>query len=581
MASKVKSVNLLPGYLQTDKNSKFLSSTLDQLIQPAELSRIDGFIGSKLTPTYVSTTDNYISEGTELRSAYNLNPALIVNDVDGTICDVIALDDLVNEIAVKGGINNNLDRLFRTEFYSYNPHIDWDKLVNYQEYYWLATGPNPILIHDDALNVDTDIVGRETYTSLNGITVSNGMLLRFAGDLIHPKYQNSVFFVEGVGTSIVLIDYNSLMTAGKVANAYDEIFDGDGFDEFPFDGSRSLPIAPEYITINRASKDLNPWSRYNRWVHQDVITASAEASGQAPVYPEDKRARRPIIEFNAGLKLFNFGLNAVQNVDFIDNVTKDAFSYVQGQAGFYVDPAAVKPTALQHGNRVIFNADTDPAVRGKIYEVQMHLHNGQTKIALVPTDDHNPSQYDSVSVINGAVGAGSSWWFNGSEWVYAQQHTALNEAPLFDLFDTNGNSYADPAHYVTNFKGNAIFGYEIGTGTVDSVLGFSVSYRNSIGVGSYLFKNYFTTDTIDISIGQDTTTISTANAYCKINDEFANVWTLAENYQIPILQFQAVTESTSTIEVIAIDNPTSVDLTLDVFVGNNKFALGYLTLADF
>jgi hypothetical protein len=63
MASKVKSVNLLPGYLQTDKNSKFLSSTLDQLIQPAELSRIDGFIGSKLTPTYVSTTDNYISDG--------------------------------------------------------------------------------------------------------------------------------------------------------------------------------------------------------------------------------------------------------------------------------------------------------------------------------------------------------------------------------------------------------------------------------------------------------------------------------------------------------------------------------------
>lgn len=570
MASKVKSVNLLPGYLQTDKNSKFLSSTLDQLIQPAELERIDGFIGSKLTPTYVSTTDNYISEGTELRSAYALNPALIVNDVDGTICDVIALDDLVNEIAVKGGISNNLDRLFRTEFYSFNPHVDWDKLINYQEYYWLATGPNPILIHDDALNVDTDIIGRETYTSLNGITVSNGMLLRFSGDLIGSKYQNGIFFVEGVGTSIVLVNYDSLMTAGKVANAYDEIFDGDGFDEFPFDGSRSLPIAPEYITINRASKDLNPWSRYNRWVHQDVITASAAASGQAPVYPEDKRARRPIIEFNAGLKLFNFGVNAVQNVDFIDNVTKDAFSTIEGAAGFYVDPTLLKPTALQHGNRVIFNADTDPAVRGKIYEVQMHLHNGHSKIALVPADDHSPAQYDSVSVINGAIGAGSSWWFNGSEWVYAQQHTKLNESPLFDLFDFNGNSYSDQTHYVSNFKGNAIFGYEIGTGSNDSVLGFPVAYRNSIGVGSYLFKNYFTTDTIDISVGQDTTTISTENTYCKINDEFANVWTVADNYQIPVLQFQSITEPTTTLEVIAIDKPTVVDLTLEVFVGNNK-----------
>ena len=570
MASKVKSVNLLPGYLQTDKNSKFLSSTLDQLIQPAELERIDGFIGSKLTPTYVSTTDNYISESTELRSSYNLTPALIVNDVDNTICDVIALDDLINEIAVKGGINNNLDRLFRTDFYSFNPHVDWDKLINYQEYYWLTTGPNPILVFDDLLNVDADIVGRDTYTSLSGITLSNGMLIRFGGALINSKYQRSVFFVEGVGTSIVLVDYDSLMTAGTISDPYDEIFDAAGFDEYPFDGSRSLPVAPEYITINRASKDLNPWSRYNRWVHQDVITASAVASGQAPVYPENKRARRPIIEFNAGLKLFNFGVNAIQNVDFLDTTTTDAFSTVNGSPGFYVDPAGVSPTALQHGNRVIFNADTDPDVRGKIYEVQMHMHNGHARISLVATSDHTPKKYDSVSIIKGADHAGSSWWFNGSEWVYAQQHTTLNESPLFDLFDNDGNSYADQAYYLSNFKGNAIFGYEKGTGSVDTVLGFAVSYRNSIGVGSYLFKNYFTTDSIDISQGQETTTISSANAYCKINDEFANVWTLAEDYQIPIVQFQSLAASTSTLEVIAIDNPTSVDVTVEVFVGNNK-----------
>ena len=60
MASKKKSVNLLPEYLRTDKNAKFLSATMDQLINTPELERIDGYIGSKITPNYDSTVDFYL-----------------------------------------------------------------------------------------------------------------------------------------------------------------------------------------------------------------------------------------------------------------------------------------------------------------------------------------------------------------------------------------------------------------------------------------------------------------------------------------------------------------------------------------
>ena len=42
--SKINSVNLLPITLQTDKNTKFLASTLDQLIQPTQLKRLDGYM---------------------------------------------------------------------------------------------------------------------------------------------------------------------------------------------------------------------------------------------------------------------------------------------------------------------------------------------------------------------------------------------------------------------------------------------------------------------------------------------------------------------------------------------------------
>ena len=62
MADNKKSVNLLPEYLKTDKNSKFLSGTLDPLIQTPQLERIDGFVGSVVTPNYNPNTDFYIKE---------------------------------------------------------------------------------------------------------------------------------------------------------------------------------------------------------------------------------------------------------------------------------------------------------------------------------------------------------------------------------------------------------------------------------------------------------------------------------------------------------------------------------------
>ena len=72
MADKKKSVNFLPEYLRTEKNSKFLSSTIDQFIQTPELERIDGYVGSKITPNYDPTTDCYLPESLALGKNYSL-----------------------------------------------------------------------------------------------------------------------------------------------------------------------------------------------------------------------------------------------------------------------------------------------------------------------------------------------------------------------------------------------------------------------------------------------------------------------------------------------------------------------------
>jgi hypothetical protein len=677
---KIKSVNLLPEIFKSDKNKKFLSSTLDQLIQPADLERIDGYVGSKITPTYNPESDIYLQETNKLRKDYSLEPAMVVYNTTSEIQKVVALDDLTNEISVYGGINNNLDRLYGPQYYSYDPQIDLDKFVNYQEYYWLVTGPDTveitgtprnststyvvrnsdvsfiftpdginedplitlyrgntynfqlnsdknlyikiapspadqdlysvnttnngtstgiltivvdvntpstlyyasddrnfqgkILVKDSTensiINVEKEVIGKKNYKSGNGIDLSNGMKIRFGGTVTPTFYQDKEFFIEGVGDYIRLIDYNSLLNQSVLGTQYDDNFDATPFDDYPFDTFKNLPLTPEYVTINRASRDLNPWTRYNRWFHSSVIKKSAELNGIDATYPADYRAKRPIIEFKANLQLYNFGKVAIKGVDLIDTRSTEVFKIVEGSAGYWVDGVL-----LEQGHRVIFNNDKDSKVRGKIYEVNYIIIKNSARMQLKEVVD--PTTGDSISVALGDTNGGASYYFDGDKWIRSQQHNRLNQFPRFDLFDNNGYSYSNKSVHLSNFAGNSVFGYSVGTGDNDAVLGFPLKYKNSSGVGSYLFRNYFMTGKFSITENEystTSTTVSTALTYLRINDEqgdkFVNVWRQAEHYQIPILQFQTLTSNTSTIEINCIDNPQITDLTLDVLVNNNK-----------
>ena len=560
-SSKIRSVDLLPVFLQTDRNSKFLAGTLDQLIQPAELERLDGYIGSTATPNYNPTSDIYISETLELRGDYQLSPAMIVNDELNNVQDVQGLDDLINEISIKGGITNNLDRLLRSEVYSYNPHIDLDKFVNYQNYFWLPLGPELIEIETDHLDIDTAIVGSAHYTSDTGVVLSNGMLITFGGMGIPEKYHNKEFFVEGVGTAIVLVPFDKLTVSDQFSFNYVDYFDNKKFDNYGFDSFKQIPTTPEYVTINRASQDLNPWTRYNRWVHKDVIDISAAVNGiPAVTYPLNSRAQRPIIEFNPNIKLFNYGTNGITSVDLFDNTTTDAFSSINGAiltattATVFIDNVIVK-----HGDRIVFNADTNPDVRGKIYTVNFVVLNKVTILNLVPDTTYTPANHDSINVLNGSKYKGSSWWYNGTNWNYSQQRTALNQSPLFDLYDINGNSYGDNNYYRSNFSGTKLFGYKIGTGSNDPYLGFPISYRNTDIVGSYLFSNYLASDTIVISRDDSSRyTISARIGYCKLygnsGDTYENSWAKTFDYPIPLIQSPTNTQTLFYQEPLGLTN---------------------------
>ena len=580
MASNKKSVNFLPDYLKSDKNSKFLAGTIDPLIQSPELERIDGFVGSVITPNYNPTTDSYIKEDSDLRTNYSLEPALVFKDKSSNVTDVVAFDDIINEIGIQGGKIDNLDRLFRSKFYSYDPYIDWDKLINYSQYYWLSGGPDSIFFAGD-INIDDKIIGKTSYVMPNGYALSNGMKIKFSPDILPESYRDKEFYVEGVGKSINFVDIK-LLDVNELSNiSYNETFDSDKFDTFPFDGDKKLPLIPEYVTINRASLDLNPWTRYNRWFHSEIIRITAKINNQPFLLPLDARALRPIIEFKPNIQLYNFGNKGIGRISLIDTDTTDAFSSVDGTIGYYVDGVL-----LEDGATVIFNADVHDNVRGKIYTVTYDLSKNPHILRL--TETVTPNLLESIAINLGTSYQGTTWHYSSyintdgetkKLWVKSQEHKKINQAPLFDLFDHDKISYTDKN---SNFVGSKIFGYDIGTGTSDNILGFPLKYKNSVGVGSYLFKNYFMTDTIEVVTNGVISIISTGVTYFKLFNTLTsiNVWSTSTNYQIPIIETQTILTATNTASILSIISKSDVSViaSINSILTTATFSTSTLTL---
>lgn len=561
--SKKKSVNFLPEYLKTDKNKKFLASTFDQLIQTPDLERLDGYVGSKLTPNYNPKTDFYLEGNKSLRDTYSLEPSLVLKSSSNTINDVISFDDFLNELQSYKVDISNLDELLRPKYYSYDPYIEWDKLINYFDYYWMPQGPEEILIDEIGLDVDTEIIGQENYNlpyqysdsqgNLINFKLSNGMKLFFGTNVTPLTYHNNVYYVEGVGNSIRLIDIRLLENNEGLAEVYNETFDSDGLDEFPFDGDRRLPLRPEYITINRASLDLNSWSRYNRWFHKDVIKVTAEINNISADYNYEYRAKRPIIEFRANLKLYNHGDIGLINIDVIDTDTVNAFGVVDGSYGYFVDN-----NILKSGYRVIFNADL--AHKNTIFTVS--YTTGTTATIILTTASVISTSSVSVSVNFGDVYGGTSWFFDidSQSWKLGQQHTEINQAPLFDVFDSNGISFSNTNTYQTNFVGTKLFGYDIGIGSADTVLGFPLKYQNSSGIGSFLFKNYFMTDTFNIKENNLSSIKNVSVTYLKnyLTNNLFNVWQILTEYKLPIVEVRSITTNTESLSLTSLDIPINV-----------------------
>jgi hypothetical protein len=407
------------------------------------------------------------------------------------------------------------------------------------------------------IDIETEIIGQQNYTSPNGIEFTSGLKVQFGDDVTPAQYQNRQYYVEQVGDvsgGIQLVPVDELVTpesyndenatnypvlrivlseqvtenipTGTVITigstsviVYEEVIIGRNYITTLTDVSQSnigdevsgqgIPIGtivssirydtvfPEYITINRSSIDRNAWSRNNRWFHVEVILDAAKYNGVQPVFDQGSRAQRPIVQFETNIQLLNDGRVAKAPIDILDTTTLNAFTELQGKT--YSTAFGV---TLFDGMRVIFGADQDPLVRNKIYVLNLVQYDvdafgrptGPEHIELLPAADSNVDPYATVVVTMGQY-KGSQWWYDGVSWNESQQKTSLQQAPLFDVLDPTGKSIS--TYPRSTFTGTKIFGYVVGTGRNDPVLGFPLSYKTFQTQGDINFQNYFNTDTFD------------------------------------------------------------------------------------
>ena len=186
-----------------------------------------------------------------------------------------------------------------------------------------------------------DILGRKQYTSPNGVVFTNGLKVTFSGDIFPTSYKEGEYYVEGVGTAIELINTSILIAPEPFTEGTYIPYDTLPYDIGNFDSTLYVPVKQDYITIARNSIDKNAWSRSNRWFHIDVINSTATYNNDptiATVYAtQDNKAKRPIIEFYPNLRLFDNGILGKQPIDFFDDRTTDAFTYVAGQENYWPD----------------------------------------------------------------------------------------------------------------------------------------------------------------------------------------------------------------------------------------------------
>ena len=485
-----KGTEFLPRYLRSDINKKFLDATIDQLISNDSTRRINNFFGSKSGLVNNPVQNFYDNSNDKLKEDYRFRPGIVSNNDDNTTTVHMSYDDILNRLNFLGGDTTNHDRLFQDVNYVWRPIVNENKLVNFAEYYWFNL-ELPLCQVDGTFNPQ-DIIGKKfhtvpAYNNKQELELQNGMLISF-GPQIQATYpgvytyvdvngitQARQYVVEQVGDSITFLDYTLLSKKTPYTPKVPEPWDNLAWDTNPWDGSQDAPALKEYIVMERGSQDQNAWSRINCWYHINCVKAVYKYNDQ--VLEENSidnlQAKRPIIEFARHFTLYNFGTHARGNA--IAKITDVVwFNNFLGSNNVGFTPGGSR---IYNGLNILVTDTGLPQYDNFLWEVN-GVGSGITLTKV--TDGRDPQGDPTLGDKILDTETGNEFMWNGTKWIIGQNKTEMNQAPLFDLFDYEGNKLSDELVYPnSNFSGNKVFEYvRNDLGTLDKELNFKVMYNS-------------------------------------------------------------------------------------------------------
>jgi hypothetical protein len=777
MNTKIRTVDFLPEIFRTDSNSQFLSATLDVLVNQSDLARVQGYIGTDYGYG-IKSSDKYVVEPTKSRTDYQLDPSVIFlkKDTQSAI-DFINYPSMLRALDNKGAKVDNANRLFSNEFYSWDPFIDYDKIVNYSQYYWLPFGPDSIpivnrtliagtynlrsidsafqftirpdenpslglvrgntytfvlesddpeekfyiqgvpglsafqgttdtrLLYIDEISYETlpngkksvtftvpssdiqndyivsgnltvdlvstltvadidgrnvseiysideitdinektllfyngdnedsfytinvnngvisltkdltsiplntkitinsgvefagqqffrnsdeqitqvpylysiqdvlyyqssknskrfgslhiydsnvtteinidDILDKKTYVSPNGIKFTNGLKVKFDDSVIPNSYANKEYYVEGVGDAIKLLPTLKFRVTELSSEIIYNLWDDIPWDMNNWDSDLYESIKPDYITINRHSRDYNAWTRSNRWFHQSVIDTTINALGYLSARKNNvmTRALRPIIEFRGNLQLLNGGKYSLGFITYIDTTITSVEQFVIDNTKM------IDGFQLLAGDRVVFANATNRDNRKNVYVVSYNSDSDDRQIFLNPDASYQVTEETEIHVKYGNnAKRGTTWrWIESTEqWVQLQRKITVNQPPLFDIVNDNDISFANTNHYPnTNFAGTKLFSYTPGVGAADQVLGFPLAYSSLNNIADINFTVNYNGDVFSFTNQDQAITLNINSGYVKHNlldgtFELLTGWVSAagDSYQKQVFKFE-------------------------------------------
>ena len=94
----------------------------------------------------------------------------------------------------------------------------------------------------------------------------------------------------------------------------------------------------------------------------------------------------------------------------------------------------------------------------------------------------------------------------------------------------------------------------------------------NVGVeGSYLFQNYFSSDTISLLSTDKVTAIPTSSTYLKQDSSLVNIWVKGQSYTLAVQQFQVLDTNTTLVPITVYNNSALIsDLSVSVFANSIK-----------